>query len=109
MAVRGVTLNLGRDEEMAPGVEQRNYARCQTFLQNSPDATDLRAYRREKGLRPGEFGELLGRREAIDRRRQHGVRIGAAIGRAVKLRQSQRSAQFEAPRFLRLRDSDRGL
>jgi len=39
VAVRGVTLNLGRDEETAPGVEQRNYARCQTFLQNSPDAT----------------------------------------------------------------------
>ena len=28
-AARGVTLNLGRDEETAPGVEQRNYARCQ--------------------------------------------------------------------------------
>jgi len=41
VAVRGVTLNLGRDEETAPGVEQRNYARCQTFLQNSPDATFL--------------------------------------------------------------------
>jgi len=41
VAVRGVTLNLGRDEETAPGVEQRNYARCQTFLQNSPDATAL--------------------------------------------------------------------
>jgi hypothetical protein len=38
-AVRGVTLDLGRDEETAPPVEQRNYARCQTYLQNSPDAT----------------------------------------------------------------------
>jgi len=38
-AVRGVTLDLGRDEETAPPVEQRNYARCQTFLQNSLDAT----------------------------------------------------------------------
>jgi hypothetical protein len=41
VAVRGVTLNLGRDEETAPRVEQRNYARCQTFLQNSPDATRI--------------------------------------------------------------------
>jgi len=31
-AVRGVTLNLGRDEETAPRVQQRNYARCQTFF-----------------------------------------------------------------------------
>ena len=37
------------------------------------------------------------------------MRIGVAIGRAVKLRQRQRGAQFEAPRFLRLRDSNRGL
>ena len=29
-AARGVTLNLGRDEETAAGVEQRNYACCQT-------------------------------------------------------------------------------
>ena len=60
-------------------------------------------------MRLGEFGELSGRREALDRRRQHGVRIGVAIGRAIKLRQRQRGAQFEAARFLRLRDSDRGL
>jgi len=46
----------------------------------------LRAQRREKGLRLGEFGELLGRREALDCRRQHGVGIGIASGRAVKLR-----------------------
>jgi len=65
--------------------------------------------RRKKGLRVGEFGELLGRREALDRWRQHGVRIGIAIGRAIKLRQRQCGAQFEAARFLRLRDGDRGL
>src|SRR5215831_18871048 len=41
-AVRGVTLDLGRDEETAPPVEQRNYACCQTYLQNSPDATRKR-------------------------------------------------------------------
>ena len=41
--------------------------------------------------------------------RQHGVRVGLAIGRAIKLRQRQRGAQFEAARFLRLRDRDRGL
>ena len=56
-----------------------------------------------------EFGELSGRREALSRRCQHGVGIGAAIGRAIKLCQSQRGAQFEAARFLRLRDRDRGL
>jgi hypothetical protein len=52
--------------------------------------------RREEGLRLGEFGELLGRREALDGRREHGG-VDVAIGRAVKLRQRQRSAQFEAP------------
>jgi hypothetical protein len=57
-------------------------------------------------LRLSELGELLGRREAFDRRRQHGVRIGVAIGRAIKLRQSQRGAQFVAAGFLRLRDRD---
>jgi len=60
-------------------------------------------------LRLSEFGELLGRREAFDRRCQHGVRIGVAIGAAIKLRQRQRGAQLEAPRFLRLRDRNRGL
>jgi len=73
------------------------------------EAIDLRAWCRDQGLRLGEFGELSGRREALDRRCQHGVRIGVAIGRAIKLRQRQRGAQFEAPRCLRLRDSDRGL
>ena len=51
----------------------------------------------EQGLRLGEFGELSGRREALDRRRQYAVRIGVAVGRAIKLRQRQRGAQFEAP------------
>jgi len=37
------------------------------------------------------------------------VRIGVAIGGTIKLRQSQRGAQFEAARLLRLRDRDRGL
>jgi hypothetical protein len=37
-------------------------------------------------LRLGEFGELLGRPEALDCRRQHGVRSGVAIGRAIELR-----------------------
>ena len=69
---------------------------------------DLSAQRGKEGLRLGELGELLGRREALDRRRQHGVRIGVAIGRAIKLRQRQRGAQFEAARFLRLRNGDRG-
>jgi len=54
VAVRGVTLNLGRDEETAPGVEQRNYARCQTFLQNSPDATY------ERGRRENRQGHIAG-------------------------------------------------
>ena len=57
----------------------------------------------------GEFGEVLGWREALDRRRQHGVGIGIAIGRAIKLRKRQRGVQFEALRFLRLRNGDRGL
>jgi hypothetical protein len=65
--------------------------------------------RGEEGLRLGEIGELSGRREALDRRRQHGVGVGVAIGRAIKLRQRQRGAQFEAARLLRLRDRDRGL
>ena len=60
-------------------------------------------------MRLGEFGELLGRPEALDRRRQNGVRIKVAIGRAIKLRERQRGAQLEAARLLRLRDSDRGL
>jgi hypothetical protein len=60
-------------------------------------------------LRLSKVGELLRRREALDRRRQRGVGIGVAIGRAIKLRQRQRGAQFEAPRLLRLRDRDRGL
>jgi len=70
-------------------------------MTGSSEAIDLRAQRREEGLRLGEFGELLGRREALDRRRKHGVRIGVAIGRAIKLRQRQRGAQFEAPRCCR--------
>jgi hypothetical protein len=65
--------------------------------------------RGEEGLRFGEFGELLGRREALDRRRQHGVGVGVTIGRAVKLGKRQRGAQFEAARLLRPRDGDRGL
>ena len=75
----------------------------------SSEAIDLRAQRRKQSLRLGEFGELLGRREALDRRRQQIVRISVAIGCPIKLCQRQRSAQFEAARFLRLRDSDRGL
>jgi len=59
-------------------------------------------------LRLGEFGELLGRREALDRRRQRGVRIEVTVGRAIKLRQRQRGAQLEATRLLRLRDGDCG-
>ena len=35
--------------------------------------------------------------------------VGVAIGRAIKLRQRQCGAQFEAARFLRLRDRDRDL
>src|SRR6516162_5319809 len=70
---------------------------------------NLRVKRREQGLRLRKFGELLCRGEALDRRRQRGVRIGVAIGCAVKLRQRQRGAQLEAARFLRLRDRDRGL
>jgi hypothetical protein len=41
---------------------------------------------------------LFGRRETLDRRRQDGVRIGVAIGRAIKFRQSQRGTQFEGHR-----------
>ena len=37
-------------------------------------------------MRLGKFWELLGRLEALDRRRQHGVRIGVAVGRAIKPR-----------------------
>src|SRR5262245_11807998 len=70
---------------------------------------NLRARRREEGLRLGKFGELLGRWETLDRRRQYGTRVGVAIGRAIKLRKSQRGAQFEAARFLRLRDRDCGM
>ena len=63
------------------------------------EAIDLRAWCRDQGLRLGEFGELSGRREALDRRCQHGVCIEVAIGRAIKLCQGQRAAQFEAARF----------
>ena len=78
-------------------------------MTGASEATDLRVQCGEEGLRLGEFGELLGRREAIDRRRKHGVRIKVAIGRTIKPRQSQRGAQFEAAGLLRLRNSDRGL
>ena len=44
-------------------------------------------------MRLGEFGEVLGRREALYRRRKLGVRIRVAIGRAIKLRERQRGAQ----------------
>jgi len=60
-------------------------------------------------LRLGEFGELSGRREALDRGRQQRGCVGVAIGRAIKLCQRQPGAQFEAARFLRLRDRDHGL
>ena len=58
------------------------------LLTRRGDALHLIAFRerREKGLRLGKFGELLCRREALDRRRQHGVRIGVAVGRAIKPR-----------------------
>jgi len=39
----------------------------------------LRALRREEVLRLGKFGELLGRRETLNPRRQHGVRVDVAI------------------------------
>src|SRR5580700_2182534 len=51
----------------------------------SSEAVDLAVCRPEKSLRGGKLREVLGRREALDRRRQHGVRIGVAMGRAVKL------------------------
>src|SRR6516165_12668647 len=56
-------------------------------------ARALRVSRAEKGLRLGEFEELSGRREALDRRRKHGVRVGVALGRTIKLRQRQCGAQ----------------
>ena len=34
-------------------------------------------------MRLGEFRELLGRRETLDRRPQHGVRIDVTIGDAM--------------------------
>ena len=54
-------------------------------MTGSSEAIDLRAQRREEGLCLSEFGELLGQREALDRRPEHGVRIGVAIGRVIKL------------------------
>ena len=55
-------------------------------MTGASEAIDLRAQRREKGLRLGEFAELSGRREALDRGCKHGLGIGIAIGRAIKLR-----------------------
>ena len=55
-------------------------------MTGSSEAIDLRAQRREKCLGLSEFGELLGCREALERRREHRVGIGVAIGRAIKLR-----------------------
>ena len=60
-------------------------------------------------MRLSEFWELLGRREALDRRRQHGVGVGVAVGRAIKLGQTQRGAQFEAARLPMLGDGDRDI
>jgi hypothetical protein len=45
----------------------------------------VRSQRREQGLRLGEFGELSGRREALDRRRQHGERIVQAPEPGISL------------------------
>jgi hypothetical protein len=49
---------------------------------------------------------LSGRPEALDRRRQHGVRIGVAIGRAIKLRESQCRAQLEIFRAVEIAKRD---
>ena len=68
-------------------------------IAGSSEAINLTAERREEGLRLGEFGELLGRREALDGRRQHGVRVGVAIGRAIELCQRQRGAQLKLRAF----------
>src|SRR5437762_2849480 len=54
-------------------------------MTGSSEAIDLRVQCREEVLRLCEFGELLGRREALDRRRQHSMRIGVAIGRVTEL------------------------
>jgi hypothetical protein len=43
---------------------------------SSSEAIDLRAQRRQQGLRLGQFGKLLSRRETLNRRRQHGVCVG---------------------------------
>src|SRR5262249_14582625 len=48
--------------------------------------SNLRARRRQEGLRLGKLGELLGRWETLNCRRQHGARVGLAIGRAIKRR-----------------------
>src|SRR6516225_8209342 len=91
------------------GSARGRWANAADGIIGSSEATDLGAQRLEKGLRLGEFGELSGRREVLDRRRQHGVRIGVATGRVIKLRQRQCGAQFEAEGLLRLRNCDRGL
>ena len=44
-------------------------------------------------MRFGEFGELLGRREALDSRRQHGVRIAVTGPRPAVKRQAIHSRQ----------------
>jgi hypothetical protein len=51
-------------------------------------------------LRLRDLGHFRSRREALDRRPQHGVGLRVTAGGAIELRQRQRRAQFEAARAL---------
>ena len=53
------------------GSARRRIGNATEGMTGSSEAIDLRALRCEKGLRLIEFGELSGRREALDRRRQY--------------------------------------
>ena len=56
-------------------------------------------------MRSRNLGKLRRRRKAFERGREHGVGVGGASGRLIKLRQREPGAQPERTRFLPLRDS----
>jgi hypothetical protein len=63
---------------------------------------------REQRLRLRDLGHLRRRRKAFERLREHGVGLRRAGGRLVELGERQSRLQYEASRFLRLRDLDGG-
>jgi hypothetical protein len=62
--------------------------------------------RREERLRFFDLRKLRRQRKACERGSEHGMGVGDAATRLIKLRQRQRRLQCEAPRLLLPRDGD---